>query len=133
MVTSCFVRDGAILADAVSTNEGVHSEYALLQRLSEKGISITDTDTVFTTVEPCGHRTPNGPGERMGDCTTNLINAGVKHIVFATADPDASVNTRHKFRDAEVGLRQTSDSRTIVEATRLFNATSDEIDHLPEG
>lgn len=40
VVTSCLVRDKEIIADAFSTNDGVHAEYALLQKLKDDKVSI---------------------------------------------------------------------------------------------
>jgi len=128
VVASCFVRDGKILVDAVSNNEGIHSEYALLLEMKKINISVQPGDIVYTTVEPCGKRTPGGIGERYGDCTTNLIESGVKHIVYAAGDPDASNSTRHKFSDAGVILEQIPDKDTVNLAVQLFNST-----HLDPG
>lgn len=131
VVVSGLVRDGKILAEGVSDNSGVHSEYAVLQQLNTIGESVRLEDIFYTTVEPCGKRTPGGRGEKMGDCTTNLIKAGVKKVVYAAADPDASKDSRQKFIDAGVDLRQTLDKEIIQKAVKLFNSTnSDFSGHL---
>ena len=123
VVASCLVRDGEILAEAVSNNESVHAEYALLKKLESTGEDIKGTDIVYTTVEPCGRRTPGGRGEKMGDCTSNLIKAGAKHVIYAGEDPHASGETRHKFEEAGIDFRQAGDRETISKAISMFNAT----------
>lgn len=132
VVASCLVRSGEIVSAAVSMSDGVHAEYALLQKLNNEGITIEQNDLVYTTLEPCGKRTPGGKGEKMGDCTTNLINANVKHVVYAASDPEASAATRHKFADAGVELVQVSNSELVKKAIKYFNVTcNDPNKHLP--
>ncbi len=133
VVTSCLVRDGKILAEGVSTAAGTHAEYALLQEMNRLGISVLPTDTVFTTVEPCGKRHHGNMGEAMGDCTTNLIRAGVKRVVFAAADLDASGPTRYKFKDAGAVLEQVKDHELVRKAVELFDSRCHDEEHrLPE-
>ncbi len=122
-VSACLVRDGKIIAEGISNNESVHAEYALLKKLEEMGELAQENDVVYTTVEPCGRRSPGGRGEKMGDCTTNLIKAGVKKVVYAASDPHASDDTRHKFQEYNSSLTQVSDKQIRAEAIRLFNAT----------
>ena len=123
IVTACLVREGKVISEAVSMDDGVHAEYALLKDASSGGISILAADIVYTTVEPCSRRTPGGRGERMGDCATNLIAAGVKHVVYAAKDPDAG-ETEERFRGAGVEMRQATDDQIVARAIKLFNSTS---------
>lgn len=133
VVCSCLVRNDNIVAEAVSMEGGVHAEYALLKILDSLNLKVQESDYVYTTVEPCGKRTSGGPGEVMGDCTTNLINAGVKHVIYAAQDPDAAVKSRNRFADAQCELKQTKDKDIIIKAIRLFNSTvSDSEDMLSE-
>jgi len=129
VVSSCLVRDGKIVAKGVSMSGGAHAEYLLLKSLEEIGISITPTDVVYATVEPCGKRTPGGNGEKMGDCTTNLINAGVKHIIYGASDPDASGNTRYKFESAGVLLEKTKSDEITLASIKAFNSTCKDQSH----
>lgn len=122
-VSACLVRDEKIVADGISNNESVHAEYALLKKLEEMGEIVKEDDIVYTTVEPCGRRSPGGRGEKMGDCTTNLIKAGVKKVIYAASDPHASDETRHKFQENNSSLVRVSDKQITSEAIRLFNAT----------
>lgn len=131
-VSACLVRNGIIIAEGLSNNESVHAEYALLKKVEEIGESIKEEDVVYTTVEPCGKRSSGGRGAKMGDCTTNLINAGVKKVIYAASDPHASDDTRHKFQESNSSLIQVADRQIISEAIRMFNSTCDErTDWLP--
>ena len=52
-----------------------------------------------------------------------MIIAGVKHVVYAGEDADASSNTRQKFSEAEVSFEQVKDKDIITKAINLFNST----------
>ncbi|MHC5761559.1 cytidine/deoxycytidylate deaminase family protein [Nostoc sp.] len=133
VVSSCLVRQGNIVAEGISCNDGKHSEYVLLRQLKLSAIPVLPDDIIYTTVEPCGKRTLGGPGEHMGDCTTNLIQAGARHVVYAAPDPDASAQTRYKFEQAGCSLRQVNDPHIIRQATTLFNSTiTSTSDALPQ-
>lgn len=133
VVCACLVRQGFIVAEGISGNDGKHAEYVLLRQLELSGISVLPDDIVYTTVEPCGKRTPGGKGEYMGDCTTNLIQAGVRQVVYAAPDPDASGHTRYKFAQADCSLRQVNDPHIISQAITLFNSTvTSTSDALPQ-
>lgn len=125
-VAACLVRDGNIVAEAVSSKSGVHAEYALLQKVKT---DIQSNDVLYTTVEPCGFRTPGGRGELMGDCTTNIIAAGIKSVLYAALDPHASEQTRGKFKEAGVICEQVSDINISRRAVELFNSTCSNKDH----
>lgn len=67
------------------------------------------------------------------DCTTNLIQAGVRYVVYAAPDPDASAQTRYKFEQAGCSLRQVNDPHVIRQAIALFNSTvTSTSDALPQ-
>jgi pyrimidine deaminase RibD-like protein len=125
-VAACLLHEGKIMYESVSDNESVHAEYALLKKMEEAGRRMLPKDIVYTTVEPCGKRTPGGRGEKMGDCTSNLIKAGVKKVVYAAADPHASEETRHKFLTSNSQLLQVEDKEIIRKAVEMFNATCED-------
>lgn len=131
VVTSCLIRDGEIVMDAVSA--GVeHSEYELLEKLKGQSIRILPDDVVYVTVQPCDSRTVGGGGEVLGDCTTNLISAGVRHVVYGAAYT-RSENSSSRFERAGVSVRQTDDMKTITSCIQLFNDTNENPDkHLPQ-
>lgn len=130
VVTTCVVRDGKVLLDAVS--EGApHAEYVLLRKMREQGVSFLQDDVVYVTLQPCDRRTPGGEGEKFGDCTTNLIQAGVKRVVYAATYPK-SKDSKRRFKDAGVSVRQVADAGIVMRAVKLFNSTcSSPADHLP--
>lgn len=131
VVTSCLVRDGETVMDAVSA--GVeHAEYVLLKKMAAKSIAILPDDVVYVTVQPCDSRTVGGGGEAFGDCTTNLIRAEVNHIVYGAAY-SRSENSNRRFELAGVSVRQTDDMKTITSCIQLFNDTNENSDkHLPQ-
>lgn len=129
VVTSCLVRDGEIVADAVSAGP-IHSEYALLQKLQIQNIIIESRDIAYVTVQPCSQRSPGGEGEKSGDCATNLVKAGIEHVVYAAAYPKSGLAAK-RFEDAGFILEQTKDEEIIRAAIDLFNSTCDDPkDHL---
>lgn len=131
-VAACLVRDGNIIAEAFSTNDGVHAEYALLKNVERNGERILKRDIIYTTVEPCSQRSPGGRGEKMGDCSSNLLAAGITHVVFAASDPDQSAKTRAGFNAAAASLKQVSDGAIVSKAIELFNSTcNDKANWLP--
>lgn len=129
VVTSCLVRDGEIIADAVSA--GVeHAEYMLLQKLEAETVEILPTDTIYVTLQPCDRRSP-GPGELLGDCTTNVTNAGIKHVVYAATYPK-SEKSLERFAEAGISVRQCDDIEIVKRAVELFNCTNgDQSKHIP--
>lgn len=129
VVTSCLVRDGEIIADAVSA--GVeHAEYMLLQKLKEESIEILPTDTIYVTLQPCDRRSP-GPGELLGDCTTNVTKAGIKHVVYAATYPK-SEKSLERFVEAGISVRQCEDVEIVRRAVALFNSTNADVSkHIP--
>lgn len=76
VVTSCLIRGGEIIADAVSAGLE-HAEYELIKKLGVEGIAVLPDDILYVTLQPCDRRsTPEG--EALGTCTTNVIKAGIK-------------------------------------------------------
>jgi pyrimidine deaminase RibD-like protein len=129
VVTSCLVRDNEIIADAVSA--GVeHAEYMLLEKLKKEAIEILPTDTIYVTLQPCDRRSP-GPGELLGDCTTNVTKAGIKNVVYAATYPK-SEKSLERFAEAGISVRQCDDIEIVRHAVELFNTTNeDESKHIP--
>jgi len=129
VVTSCLVRDDEIIADAVSA--GVeHAEYMLLQKLTAEGIEILPTDTIYVTLQPCDRRSA-GPGELLGDCTTNVTKAGIKNVVYSATYPK-SEKSLERFAGAGISVRQCDDMDIIKRSVELFNSTNqDQAKHIP--
>jgi len=129
VVTSCLVRNTEIIADAVSA--GVeHAEYILIKKLNDKNIKVLPEDIIYVTLQPCDRRSP-GLGEALGDCTTNVTNADIKHVVYAATYPK-SFNSLNRLAEAGITARQCEDLEIVKQAVELFNSTNkDESKHIP--
>ena len=55
--------------------------------------------TVYTTLEPCAHRSPRGPA-----CADRLVDAGVARVVLALGDPDPRTNGAGVARLTAAGI-----------------------------
>jgi pyrimidine deaminase RibD-like protein len=121
IVSACLVRGNKILTNGFSTNDGIHAEYAVLQNIKNANIEIQPGDILYTTVIPCGKRTPGGQGEKYGDCTTNIIKSGIKHVIYAAFDHDASHDVLERFSKAGVLLEQTKVTEIQDKARIIFN------------
>ncbi len=130
IVSACLIRDSEIIAEGFSTNEGIHAEYAVLQDLEKRGIRINQDDILYTTVIPCGKRTPGGQGEKYGDCTANIIKSGIRHVVYAASDHDASHDVYDRFLKAGVILKQTEDMVIRNTARNIFNNSVSDVKDL---
>ena len=79
MVGAVLVKDGRVVG------EGWHAEYggphAEVEALRAAGEAARGA-TAYVTLEPCAHHGKTPP------CTGALIEAGVRRVVFAAADPD---------------------------------------------
>lgn len=58
--------------------------------------------TAYVTLEPCNHHGRTGP------CTEALIDAGIRRVVYAVADPNPSVSGRGAQKLAAAGIEITS-------------------------
>lgn len=126
-VTACIVRQGRrgnhIIAEAVSkSGDGlhlvIHAEHNLLAAIQEKNLSIKPTDILYTTLEPCSGRWDISLG--MRDCAGMIIDAGIKRVVVAELDPNQSILTQRRFKEAGVELIQTTNQTVRKRARRLF-------------
>jgi deoxycytidylate deaminase len=129
VVTSCLVREGEILADAVSA--GVeHAEYELIKKLGLEDIVVLSDDTLYVTLQPCDLRS-SPEGEALGNCTANVIKAGIKNVVYAATYPK-SLQSIESFAAAGVNIRQVGDGNIVRRAVELFNSTNESIErHIP--
>lgn len=131
VVTSCLVRDGEIVMDAVSAG-AEHAEYVLLKKLAAASVSILPDDVVYVSVQPCDSRTVGGDGEALGDCTSNLITAQVRHVVYGAAYT-RSETSNSRFELAGVSVRQADHIETVRSCIQLFNDTNENPEkHLPK-
>lgn len=121
VVAAALVRDGGILAACASSDDGrFHAEYLVVRRAIDDGIPIDAVCVLYTTLIPCSDLPAANDG---ADCTTCLLEAGVRHVVFAALDPEHGVAARGRFERAGGACRQVGDPRIVDRARELFNAT----------
>jgi pyrimidine deaminase RibD-like protein len=86
MVGCVVVRDGEFVEKGYrgEIEPGEHAEFTVLDK-KMKGAR-TDGLTVYTTLEPCTHRSPE-----KTPCATRLVDARVKRVVIGMVDPDRRI------------------------------------------
>ena len=120
-VAACVVDGEKIFAVAASADDGVqHAEDLLLEKLKEQAIPITSTMTLYTTKEPNVRRTFT---DQHQDCTTLIIEAGIKQVVFGASNNQQHAEVARRFEQAGVGLTQVADQHLIEESERIFSET----------
>jgi diaminohydroxyphosphoribosylaminopyrimidine deaminase/5-amino-6-(5-phosphoribosylamino)uracil reductase len=94
------VHDGRIVGEGWHQRAG--EPHAEVHALREAGAEAPGS-TVYVTLEPCSHtgRTP--------PCVRTLIEAGVRHVVYAIGDPNPLVNGRGAAALREAGIETTCD------------------------
>jgi pyrimidine deaminase RibD-like protein len=122
VVTACIVRKGKILFIAPSIIEGViiHAEQNVLGFMYRNSIPVKPTDTLYTTLEPCSGRFDSTGG--APDCTTLIIESGIKNVVYGASDPVQTLLTHKRFAVANINVRQTRDRDSIERSKELFNS-----------
>lgn len=116
VVSACLVNDENILACAASSDDGKeHAENILLQDIN----SVPEGAVLYSTIEPCSKRTD----PTMRDCVTDIIESGVKSVVFGARDPNQSNETQKRLSEAGVSLMQSSDVEVIRKSAEIFNAS----------
>jgi pyrimidine deaminase RibD-like protein len=120
-VAACLVQNGHILISSPCADDGVrHAEDLLLTKAKEQNIQI-DTDTIlYTTLEPCSKRSPR---KNIRDCTTLILAAGIRHVVFAAPDPEFSMDARKRFVQAGISYSMVNDKEITQKAIEVFNRT----------
>jgi pyrimidine deaminase RibD-like protein len=121
VVAACMVRGGTILSAKASSDDGQHhAEYLVLQDLADQGMRIALGDILYTTLEPCSDSAAINDGR---DCTSCLLDAGIRKIVYAARDPEYSTTAARRLRAAQVRYVQVDDRSIVERAGELFNAT----------
>jgi pyrimidine deaminase RibD-like protein len=121
VVAACLVKEGNMLVSSPSASDGVrHAEDLVLEIAQRKRIKIDDKVTLYTTLEPCSYRSPKN---KVKDCTTIIISAGIKNVIFAANDPEYSQDAKHRFQKAGVKYKQIKDKELIRKSVELFNST----------
>ena len=85
MVGAVIVKSGKNIAEGYHQRAGsAHAEIAALKVAGDKARG----GTMYVTLEPCCHVGRTGP------CCDSIIEAGIKRVVYAVADPDPRVSGR---------------------------------------
>lgn len=114
-----------VLQDEEVVGEGFHAEYggihAEVAALRAAGAR-TRGSTVVVTLEPCAHSGKQPP------CTKALIEAGVRHVVAAMADPNpeaggGTVQLIGQGIQVDLGLRGNEAARQNAAFVHRFNGT----------
>src|SRR6185312_11994532 len=91
--------NGEVLGEGFHTYGGKkHAEVLAVQRAGEKARGAT----LYINLEPCCHHGRTGP------CADALIQAGVKRVASAIADPNPAVSGRGFARLRQAGVQVTS-------------------------
>jgi len=108
MVGCVIVRDdGQPIAEGYHARCGeAHAEVAALQAAGDRARGAT----AVVTLEPCNHRGRTGP------CSEALIEAGIRRVIYAVADPDPLA------QGGAARLRKAG-----IEAAQFFHAGAEEL------
>lgn len=90
------VKDGRVIGRGWTQKGGrPHAEAIALAEAGEAARGAT----VYTTLEPCAHRSLKGPA-----CSDLLVHIGVARVVIALGDPDARTRGKGVARLREAGI-----------------------------
>ncbi len=99
MVGAVIVKKNRIIGEGYHRQAGAdHAEIAALRTAKESVAGAT----MYVTLEPCCHTGRTGP------CTDALIKAGIKRVVFGSADPDPRVKGKGARKLRRAGIEVTS-------------------------
>jgi diaminohydroxyphosphoribosylaminopyrimidine deaminase / 5-amino-6-(5-phosphoribosylamino)uracil reductase len=113
-VGAVVVRDGEIVGEG--NHDGPGTAHAEVVALAAAGGLARDAD-VYVTLEPCSFI------GRTGACTSALIDAGIRRVVYAMDDPDPRTHGQARETLAEAGI-QVDSGLLESEAQRLLEPYS---------
>lgn len=103
--------------------EGWHAEFggphAEIRALNEFDPRLSESATLYVTLEPCCHHGKTPP------CTRAILDSGIRRVRIGTSDPAAHVNggglreMREAGLDVQVGILEAEASRLIAPFTML--------------
>lgn len=121
VVSACLITGNKILVSSPSADDGVrHAEDLLIEKVKSLDIPFDSTTILYTTLEPCSYRSPVN---KVLDCTTIIIESGIKNVVFAAPDPEFSKEAKNRFSKAKIKFRMIKDKDISNTAIKLFNST----------
>jgi diaminohydroxyphosphoribosylaminopyrimidine deaminase / 5-amino-6-(5-phosphoribosylamino)uracil reductase len=99
MVGAVVVKGGVVVGEGYHRRTGEpHAEIVALSKAKNRARGAT----LYVTLEPCCHTGRTGP------CTQEIINAGIRRVVYASKDPDPRVNGRGGRILRSAGVKVTS-------------------------
>ncbi|MBC7239625.1 MAG: bifunctional diaminohydroxyphosphoribosylaminopyrimidine deaminase/5-amino-6-(5-phosphoribosylamino)uracil reductase RibD, partial [Chloroflexi bacterium] len=97
LVGAVVVKDGGVLGEGYhAVCGGPHAEAVALLEAGERARGAD----LYLTLEPC----VDFPGKRTPPCTDAVLEAGIRRVVVATADPNPCVSGRGLARLREAGV-----------------------------
>ena len=99
-VGAVVAKEGELVGEAHrgQTGEGHHTEFALLQRVL-KSTDLTEGATLYTTLEPCTHRSHN-----KRPCAEWVVCKGIHRVVIGILDPNPSICGRGYWYLVDKGI-----------------------------
>lgn len=120
-VSACLIRHGIIVADSVSSDDGIrHAEDLLIEEVYRRNILDFQNFTLYTTLEPCSIRVLH---KEVIDCTSLVIKNGIKRVIFGVSDRDQSTLTQKRLSNAGVTVSQIGNKEIIKACAELFNSS----------
>jgi len=117
-VGAVIVKGGKVIGEGWHRKAGSdHAEVAAIKDAAKRG-NPTKGATIYVTLEPCSK-----PG-RVGACTDAIISAGIKRVVFGSADPNPVNGNRAKRVLAKAGIAcsQIASFKTVSYCDNLIRA-----------
>ena len=97
-VGAVIVKRGKVIGEGWHKKAGGdHAEVAAIKNAARRGESAAGA-TIYVTLEPCSK-----PG-RVGACTDAIVASGIKHVVYAVADPNPTNRGKAKRALARYGI-----------------------------
>ncbi|HRY82249.1 MAG TPA: deaminase [Candidatus Moranbacteria bacterium] len=117
VVSACLINGDEIITSSASADDGkLHAEEIVIEKGKE---DITNSTVLYSTLEPCSQR----KNKEIIDCTTVIINSGIKNVIFGAKDPEHSSKTHKRLGEKGISIRQTTNPDIIKKCAQIFNGT----------
>jgi len=121
VVGACIVSSNKILVSSASADDGIrHAEDLVIEKFKSLNVPITSEMVLYTTLEPCSYRDAKN---KVLDCTSIVIDSGLKNVVYAAPDPEFSKEAKNRFLKADFTYRMVDNKGITKTAIELFNST----------